>query len=156
MSKGKSRTGLYVAIAIIVIVIVAVGAVIALMYKPGSSGTPLTLYAGEVSSSAYGFGNSASSIASAPNGPTLTLKEGTSYTMTVTNSGTMPHAWEITRDKTTATVLFGAQIAPTSYLAPGVSGSVTFTPNEVGTFYYICPVSGHVALGMWGTVIVTA
>ena len=100
MSKGKSKTGLYAAIAIIVIIIVVVGVVVALMYKPGGTGTPLTMYAGEVSTAAYGFGNSANSIATAPNGPTLTLKEGTSYTMTVTNSGTMPHAWEITRDKT--------------------------------------------------------
>ena len=156
MSKGKSKTGLYAAIAIIVIVVVVVGAVIALIYKPAAPGTPLTLYAGEVSTAAYGFGNTAISIATAPNGPTLQLKEGQSYTMTVTNSGTMPHAWEITRDKTTSTVLFGAQIDPTSYISPGASGSVTFTPTEVGTFYYICPVPGHVALGMWGTVIVTA
>jgi len=157
MSKGKSRTGLYVAIAIIVIVVVVVGAVLALMNQPAASNaTPLTLYAGEVSVSttSYGFGNTATSISSP--GPTITLKEGTAYKMTVTNSGTMPHAWEITRDKTTGTVLFGAQIAPTSYLAPGASGSITFTPNEVGSFYYICPVPGHVALGMWGVVTVTA
>jgi uncharacterized cupredoxin-like copper-binding protein len=154
MSKGKSKTGLYAAIAIIVIIVVVVGAVIALMYKPGASGTPLTMYAGEISTASYGFGNTAATITSP--GPTITLKEGTSYTMTVTNSGTMPHAWEITRDKTTSTVLFGAQIDPTSYISPGASGSVTFTPTEVGTFYYICPVPGHVALGMWGTVTVTA
>jgi uncharacterized cupredoxin-like copper-binding protein len=154
MSKGKSKTGLYAAIAIIVIVVVVVGAVIALMYKPGASGTPLTMYAGEITTASYGFGNTAATITSP--GPTITLKEGTSYTMTVTNSGTMPHAWEITRDKTTSTVLFGAQIDPTSYISPGSSGSVTFTPTEVGTFYYICPVPGHVALGMWGAVIVTA
>jgi uncharacterized cupredoxin-like copper-binding protein len=156
MSKAKSRTSLYIAIAVIVIIVVVVGVVVALMYKPGGTGTPLTMYAGEVSTATYGFGNSASSIATAPNAPTLTLKEGTSYTMTVTNSGTMPHAWEITRDKTTSTVLWGAQIDPTSYISPGASGSVTFTPTETGTFYYICPVPGHVALGMWGTVIVTA
>jgi uncharacterized cupredoxin-like copper-binding protein len=154
MSKSKSKTGLYAIIAVIVIVVVVIGAVIALMYKPGVSGTPLTMYAGEISTASYGFGNTAATITSP--GPTMTLKEGTSYTMTVTNSGTMPHAWEITRDKTTSTVLFGAQIDPTSYISPGASGSVTFTPTEVGTFYYICPVPGHVALGMWGTVIVTA
>jgi uncharacterized cupredoxin-like copper-binding protein len=154
MSKGKSKTGLYATIAIIVIVVVVVGAVIALMYKPGVSGMPLTMNAGEISTASYGFGNTAATITSP--GPTITLKEGTSYTMTVTNSGTMPHAWEITRDKTTSTALFGAQIDPTSFISPGASGSVTFTPTEVGTFFYICPVPGHVALGMWGTVIVTA
>ncbi len=155
MSKGKSRTGLYVAIAIIVIVIVVVGVVVALMYQPPAKGTPLTLYAGEVSSSAYGFGNTASSITSNP-GPTITLKVGTTYTMTVNNVGTMPHAWEITSQKATGSVLFGAQIDPTSYIAPGSSGSVTFTPNQAGNFYYVCTVPGHIALGMWGNVVVTS
>jgi uncharacterized cupredoxin-like copper-binding protein len=153
MSKGKSKTGLYAIIAIIVIVIVVVGVVFALM-NPAAKGTPLTLYAGETGSAAYGFGNSASSLASNP-GPTLTLKQGTTYTMTVNNVGTMPHAWEISSQKAAGSVLFGAQIAPTSYIQPGASGSVTFTPNQSGNFYYVCPVPGHVALGMWGNVVVT-
>jgi uncharacterized cupredoxin-like copper-binding protein len=156
MTNGKSRTGLYVAIAVIVIIVVVVGVVIALMNTPAAQGTPLTLYAGEVNSAAYGFGDSASAIKSGPDSPTLNLKVGTTYTMTVHNVGTMPHAWEITNAKATGSqVLFDAKIAPTSYLAPGASGSVTFTPNQAGTFYYICPVSGHVELGMWGTVDVT-
>ncbi len=153
MSKGKSRTSLYAIIAIIVVIIIVVGVVFGLMNNPPANGTPLTLYAGEVNSAAYGFGNSASSLASNP-GPTLTLKQGTTYTMTVNNVGTMPHAWEISSQKATGSVLFGAQIAPTSYIQPGASGSVTFTPNQSGNFYYICPIPGHVALGMWGNVVV--
>lgn len=153
MSKGKSRTGLYVAIAIVVIVIIVVGVVVAVfLMNPTAKGTPLTLYAGEISTASYGFGNSASTITSP--GPTLNLKVGQTYTMTVTNSGTMPHAWEISSQKAAGSVLFGAQIASTSYLAPGASGSVTFTPNQAGNFYYICSVPGHVALGMWGNVVV--
>ena len=155
MSKGKSRTGLYVAIAIIVIVIIVVGVVVAVfLMNPAAKGTPLTLYAGEISTSSYGFGTSASTITSP--GPTLNLKVGQTYTMTVTNSGTMPHTWEISSQKAAGSVLFGAQIAPTSYLAPGASGSVTFTPNQAGNFYYVCIVPGHVALGMWGNVVVTS
>jgi uncharacterized cupredoxin-like copper-binding protein len=153
MSKGKSKTGLYAIIAIIVIVIVVVGVVFVLM-SPAAKGTPLTLYAGEVSTAAYGFGNTASTITSNP-GPTLTLKQGTIYTMTVNNVGTMPHAWEISSQKEAGSVVFGAQIDSTSYIAPGSSGSVTFTPNQSGNFYYVCPVPGHVALGMWGNVVVT-
>ena len=155
MSTGKKKTGLYALIAVVVIIIVVVGVVAAVfLMKPAANGTPLTLYAGEISTTSYGFGTTASTITSP--GPTLNLKEGQSYTMTVTNSGTMPHAWEITRQQAAGSVLFGAQIAPTSFLSPGTSGSVTFTPNEAGTFYYICPVPGHVSLGMWGTVVVTA
>lgn len=153
MSKGKSKTGLYAIIAIIVIVIVVVGVVFVLM-NPAAKGTPFTLYAGEVNTAAYGFGNSASTITSNP-GPTITLKQGTTYTMTVNNVGTMPHAWEISSQKATGSMLFGAQIASTSYIQPGASGSVTFTPNQAGNFYYICPVPGHIALGMWGNVVVT-
>ncbi len=156
MSKGKSRTGLYVGIVIIVIIIVVVGVVVALMMNPSapSNATQLTLYAGEVNSATYGFGTSSSNIASP--GPTLDLKVGQAYKITLTNSGTMPHAWEITSEKATGSqVLFGAKIASTTYLAPGASGSITFTPNQAGTFYYICPVPGHVALGMWGTVNIT-
>ena len=157
MSKGKSRKGLYAAIAIIIIIIIIVGVVIALMMNQSGPSNPiqLTLYAGEISTSTYGFGNSASSITSP--GPTLNLKVGQTYTMTITNSGTMPHAWEITSQKATGSqVLFGAQIASTSYLVPGASGSVTFTPDQAGNFYYICPVPGHVELGMWGNVVVTS
>jgi uncharacterized cupredoxin-like copper-binding protein len=153
MSKGKSKTGLYAIIAVIVIVVVVVAVVIALMSQPGG-GTPLTLYAGEVSSSSYGFGDSANSIISNP-GPTITLKQGTTYTMTVHNVGSMPHAWEISTQKTGGSVLFGAQIAASSTIAPGAAKSVTFTPNQSGNFYYVCPVPGHVALGMWGNVVVT-
>ena len=157
MSKGKSRTGLYAAIIIIVIIVIVIGVVVALMMnQPApSNAIQLTLYAGQVSTSSYGFGNSASSITSP--GPTLNLKVGQTYMMTVTNAGTMPHAWEIMAQKATGSqVLFGAQIATSSYLAPGTSGSVTFTPNQSGNFYYICAVPGHVALGMWGNVVVTS
>ena len=153
MSNGKSKTSLYVIVAVIVIVIIVVGAVILFMGQPAANGTPMTLYAGEVSSAAYGFGNSASTIQSNP-GPTLTLKMGTAYTMTVMNVGTMPHAWEITSQKSSSSALFGAQIDTTSYIQPGSSGKVTFTPNQAGNFYYVCPVNGHVALGMWGNVVV--
>jgi uncharacterized cupredoxin-like copper-binding protein len=155
MSKAKSRVGLYAIIAIVVIVIVVVGVAIALMNQPGN-GAPLTLYAGEVNSAAYGFGDSSTTIATAPNAPTLHLKVGTTYTMTVKNVGAMPHAWEISSQKAAGSALFGAQIASTSFLAPGASGSVTFTPNQAGNFYYICPVPGHIALGMWGNVEVTS
>jgi FtsP/CotA-like multicopper oxidase with cupredoxin domain len=153
MSQGKSKTGMYAAIAIIVIIIIVVGVVVAVMYKPAGSGTPLTLYAGEVSSASYGFGNSAGSIAAGPNSPTITLKEGTSYTMTVHNAGTMPHAWEITNSQLGGSVLFSSSIGN---IAPGSTGSVTFTPNQVGNFYYICPIAGHAALGMWGNIVVTS
>jgi uncharacterized cupredoxin-like copper-binding protein len=118
--------------------------------------TALTLYAGEKSTSAYGFGNSASSIESNP-GPTLNLVEGTSYTMTVYNVGTMDHSWEISSSKSaTTSPLWGAGIDITNYISPGGQGSVTFTPTQTGNFYYLCTFPGHIELGMWGNVKVTS
>jgi plastocyanin len=125
---------------------------------PTSSGTStaLTIYGGMVSSSVYGFGNSANDIISP--GPTLNLKVGTTYTMTFYNAATdLPHSWEISSSKAiTSSPLFGAGIAIDSYVPPGGSGTVTFTPDQAGNFYYVCTVPGHIALGMWGNVVVTS
>jgi len=119
------------------------------------TGTALTLYAGEKSTSAYGFGSSASDLASP--GPTLNLVEGTTYTMTVYNVGKMDHSWEISTSKaTTTSPLFEAGIGISTYITPGGNGTVTFTPNQTGNFYYVCTFPGHIALGMWGNVKVTS
>jgi plastocyanin len=117
--------------------------------------TQITLYAGEKDSSHYGFGNSASSITSNP-GPTLTLTSGDSVTVTLHNAGTMSHNFAIVNAKSsTATVLWSAQVDSASNGVPaGSSASVTFTVGDAGNYYYICQVDGHVALGMWGNVVV--
>lgn len=118
----------------------------------------MTLYAGSVTtgSGTYGFGNSATDITSP--GPTLNLVEGTSYTVTVDNVATdMVHSFEIVPTMAaSSTPLFGAGIDLTSYIQPGSSGSVTFTPNQTGNFYYVCTVPGHIQLGMYGSVVVTS
>ena len=119
--------------------------------------TQLTMYAGEVSSGAYGFGNSASSITSP--GPTLTLKEGTTYNMTVYNVShmSMLHSWEISSSEAVASsAQWGAAIDLTNYIPAGGSGSVEFTPTQTGNFYYVCTFPGHIALGMWGKVVVSS
>ena len=152
----------YAVAAIIIIVVIVVGVVLyeqSLAPPSGNGGgTPIemTLYAGEVSQTQYGFGTSASSLQSNP-GPTLTFTQGQSYKMTVNNVGTMPHSWMIANGKTSgSTVLFSSEINPGAFISAGQSGSVTFTPNQAGNFYYICPVPGHPELGMWGNVVVNA
>ncbi len=156
----KSMTMWYIVAAVIIIVVIVAGVILyeqSLTPPGGGGGTPtaLTLYEGEVSSTSYGFGNSASSLSSP--GPTLTLTQGQSYTMTVYNVGTLPHSWEISSTKTgTPSPLFSSEINPGTYIAAGASGSVTFTPNQSGNFYYVCPVAGHGDLGMWGNVVVNA
>jgi plastocyanin len=116
--------------------------------------TQITLYAKEITSSQYGFGDSASSVSSP--GPTLTLTSGDSVTVTLHNAGTMSHNFAIVNAKSsTATVLWNAQIdSPSNGVPAGQSASVTFTVGSAGNYYYICQVDGHVALGMWGNVVV--
>jgi plastocyanin len=117
--------------------------------SPTPSGTPLTLYA-----DSYGFGTSADNILSNP-GPTLQLQVGQTYTMTVHNVASIPHSWEIAATKAVGTPMFGAGINVNNYIQSGQSGSVTFTPDQAGSFYYVCTVPGHINLGMWGNVEIT-
>jgi FtsP/CotA-like multicopper oxidase with cupredoxin domain len=186
MSKDdsqKSNTGWYIAAVVVIVVIIVIGVLayeLSLPYanpSPSSSPTPsvsptptpttsptptpsgspiaLTLYAGSVSSSTLGFGNTADNITSP--GPTLSLKSGQTYTMTVHNVATdLAHSWEIVTTKAiSSSPLFGAGIDINTYIQPGQSGSVTFTPNQTGSFYYVCTVPGHIQLGMWGIVEIT-
>jgi uncharacterized cupredoxin-like copper-binding protein len=115
----------------------------------------ITLYAGEVSASKYGFGTSPNNITSP--GPTLRFKTSDVVNLTIVNAGQYPHALAVTTaPKTGARTLFGATIASgSSPLGPGQSENVIFSPNSVSQDYYICPVPGHAELGMWGSIIVS-
>jgi nitrite reductase (NO-forming) len=114
----------------------------------------IVLYEGEISAIKYGFGNSSTTLTSP--GPTLRFNLTDVVNITVVNVGSMPHAFAITNmPKTGASVLFGAEIGTSSYLEPGKQGTVIFTPNNAGSFYYICPVPGHAEIGMYGAVVIT-
>jgi uncharacterized cupredoxin-like copper-binding protein len=116
----------------------------------------IVLYAGEYSSDKMGFGLSPNNLTSP--GPTLHLKTTDIVSVTIVNSGKVPHAFAVTdMPRSGANILFNAQVASaTNPLEPGQQTTVVFTPNYAGsTFYYICPISGHAEAGMWGSVIVT-
>ncbi len=150
--KGSSKKVWYAA-AIVVIAIIIIGVVYyeTTLTPPAGSGTPLTLYEGEISSTEYGFGNSATTLTSNP-GPTINLTAGQTYTMTVHNVGSMQHNWAIVDAKSsTANVLWSAS---TPFTNAGSSGQVTFTAGSAGSYFYICQVPGHVDLGLWGSVTV--
>ena len=126
----------------------------------GTSGkTPtvtVTLYAGEISGSTYGFGDSPNNLTSP--GPPLRFKTSDVVNLTVVNVGNMPHAFAVVNaPRTGATVLFNAEIASASNpLQKGQQGTVIFAPNSPGSqYYYICPVPGHAESGMYGSIIVT-
>lgn len=147
------RKIVFVAALILVVGLLSASAI---PVKAAGTVTQKTLYAGEVSQTAYGFGNTATSITSP--GPTLNLVEGTTYNMTVYNvSSDMDHSWEITTSETASTSpLWGAGIDISTYIPPGGSGSVEFTPTQTGNFYYVCTFPGHIALGMYGKVVVSS
>jgi uncharacterized cupredoxin-like copper-binding protein len=154
VAAKKILTSGFVALGILVIlagaVLAGVGAPVTLP-KPNVS---MTLYAGEVSLTAYGFGNSSTSITSP--GPTLTFTVGDVVNMTVFNSGTMPHNWALVATKdTSGKVLFGAKIDSSSVpISVNETASVIFRVTKAGNYFYICQVPGHVQLGMWGNVVV--
>jgi uncharacterized cupredoxin-like copper-binding protein len=114
----------------------------------------IVLYEGEITPTKYGFGNS-SNLLTSP-GPTIRFNMSDIVNITVVNVGSMPHAFEITNaPKTGSTMLFNAEIGASSYLEAGQKGTVIFSPNNAGSFYYICPVPGHAELGMYGSVVIT-
>ena len=120
----------------------------------------ITLYGGPVSSGAadvYGFGNTADNITSP--GPTLTLHDGDVVTVTFHNvDNSLSHSFAVTAGKTdSAMVLFNSEINPGTYVPSGGTGTVTFTVSDnIGNYYYICKVPGHVDLGMWSQCIIEA
>ncbi len=113
----------------------------------------VTIYAGEITMQ-YGFGNSSTTITSP--GPTLTFLSGQTVTVTLHNSGNMPHNFAVVSAKSaTGNVLWNSAIqSADNPLSPGSSASVTFTVGDPGNYYYICQVDAHVAVGMWGNVVV--
>lgn len=145
---------MYYIAAIVIIVIVIIGGIYyyeTTQNPPANSSTPLTLYVGEISSTSYGFGETASALTSNP-GPTLTLTAGHAYIMTVHNVGTMQHSWAIVDAKnSSANVLWNSA---TQGINPGLDAQITFTAGSSGSYFYICQVPGHVELGLWGTVTV--
>ncbi len=117
----------------------------------------ITLYAGEISDTQYGFGTEPNKL-STP-GPTLRFKTSDLVNLTVINIGKMPHAFQITNDRRSeSSVVFDAAIGSVSNpLQQGESGSVVFNPNIVGTsFFYTSPISGQTEKGLWGTVTIIA
>ena len=115
----------------------------------------ITLYAGELPDGRLGFGLTPDNITSP--GPTLRFRVGDVVEIRLVNVGRIPHAFAITAERRgDAPVLFNAAIGSASRpIQPGGSGRVVFKVSSPGEFYYVCPVPGHVELGMWGRVIVS-
>jgi len=78
---------------------------------------------------------------------TLTIKAGTPVTIEARNEGTISHALVISGN--------GVSLATKDLaFAPGTTETISAT-LAAGTYTFICPVDGHAAQGMKGTLTVT-
>jgi uncharacterized cupredoxin-like copper-binding protein len=153
ISKKLLSAG-FVALGVLVLLAAAVLAGVGTTSPLPPPNVSLTMYAGQVSLTVYGFGSSATNITSP--GPTLTFTLGDVVNMTVFNVGTMPHNWAlVSSESTSGKVLFGAQIGSGSVpIQVNETASVVFKVTKSGDYFYICQVPGHVQLGMWGNVVI--
>lgn len=96
-------------------------------------------------------------------GPTLTVQVGEPVTLMLENHDELePHNFAVVPKlddirKAAALGNLGGEILWESSiddLDEGESGSVTFTPDAVGEYYYVCTRPGHVGAGMMGELIV--
>lgn len=75
---------------------------------------------------------------------TLTVSEGETITIVVSNDGVLTH--NISVDEFNVSKDY----------RPGETVRVTFTPNRTGEFEFYCDEPGHREAGMYGTLIVTS
>jgi cytochrome c oxidase subunit 2 len=115
----------------------------------------IDLYAGELSNTQYGFGNSSTTITSP--GPSFTVQVNDTVMVTFHNVGNMPHSFAVVDSLgSNYNILFNSSIGSGSSPIPSSgTASVTFVASQAGTYYYICTVPGHEALGMWGNFTVS-
>ncbi|MBY5163579.1 cupredoxin domain-containing protein [Salsipaludibacter albus] len=87
-----------------------------------------------------------------------TVPTGESFTIELTNDGTVEHEWAVLRlgedieseaDFAEDKVLFEVEALPA-----GESETATFTIDEPGTYQVICAISGHFGQGMEGALSV--
>ena len=88
--------------------------------------------------------------------PDITASVGDKVEFVVTNSGKSFHAFGVTEAaEGFEGIISGTEVAsPNNPLKPGTGGKSYFVPTKEGTYYYICTVPGHRALGMEGKIIV--
>jgi len=115
---------------------------------------------------AYGFSFEGEEVTSP--GPTITVRKGETVTITFKNETSFengnpaygPHNFTIVADKdvnvSDMQPLWGAHVGGSGDpdIKYGESGSVTFIAEDGGSFFYLCNVYGHHAIGMWGRFIV--
>ena len=95
---------------------------------------------------------------------TLTLRQGETVRIRLSNQGKMLHEFVIgTRqeldDHAAQMLKFPTMVHDEPYMAhvpPGQTGEIVWTFNRAGTFNFACLIAGHYQAGMVGTVTVLA
>jgi plastocyanin len=96
-------------------------------------------------------------------GPTLTVTAGEEVTLNLENHDTLEsHNFAVVPQLDDIPTLVALGLldeeilweASIDDLSEGESGSVTFTPDTPGSYYYICTLPGHANAGMMGELIV--
>lgn len=83
-----------------------------------------------------------------------TVSAGDEVEVTLNNAGALEHSWELVPDDVDLATVTDADAinnASVGTVAPGESGTVTFTAPAAGTYKFVCTVPGHAAAGMVGT-----
>ena len=133
-----------------------------------SAGEELVLVAGFVGDPPIGGGFAVEGEEITSPGPTIRVRKGETVTITFENAhyreiGTPfpePHNFTVVADKDVSVFemepLWGAHVGgfDDENLKAGERGSVTFTAETAGEFYYVCAYSDHIEVGMWGRFIV--
>jgi plastocyanin len=169
LSTSIRRNSGWFAAGIVIVVIIIVASVLVYGYllnpslpassnapvvssNPSASNVTITIFAGELGPTRYGFGNTSSTITSP--GPSFTVKVGSIVTVKFSNAGSMGHNWALVTQKSDG---FGLLAFPGSGIQSGLNpvtpagtGECTFVASTAGNYYYICQVGTHVSLGMWG------
>ncbi len=133
-----------------------------------SAGEELVLVAGfpPADTTKTGFAVEGEDITSP--GPTIRVRKGETVTITFENANfyedgrpfTEGHNLTVVTDKDVSVLemepLWGAHVGgfDDENLRAGERGSVTFTAETAGEFYYVCAYSDHIEVGMWGRFIV--
>jgi nitrite reductase (NO-forming) len=90
------------------------------------------------------------------NNPEVHANVGDKVEFVVTNNGKSFHAFGVTdAAEGVEGIIAGTEVnTANNPLKPGQGGKSSFVPTKEGTYYYICTVPGHRALGMEGKIIV--
>ena len=88
--------------------------------------------------------------------PTINVNVGDKVVFNVRSDGISFHSFGVTREESgLGGVIPDTEIGTAnSPLMKGDSGTAEFVATEAGTYYYICTVPGHRALGMEGMIVV--